>query len=63
MAKPSQQRAPNKAHNKIQSEAFIEKARELEAGREGAADLLMVRMAKMKPEPRAKRAKERQADE
>ncbi|MGM4917195.1 hypothetical protein [Tardiphaga sp. 813_E8_N1_3] len=41
-----------------QSKAFIEKARELEAdGDTSAADKLMERMAKMKPEPKIKKGK------
>lgn len=41
-----------------QSDAFIEKARELEADGGGSnADLLMERLAMMKPEPRAKKPK------
>lgn len=44
-----------KADNPSQSAAFIEKARELEAdGDDSKADLLMRRLAEMKPEPRAK---------
>lgn len=42
--------------DKKQSASFIEKARELEAdGDDSKADLLMGRLAKMKPEPRAKK--------
>lgn len=45
--------------NPQQSAAFIEKARELEAdGDESKADLLMNRLAKMKPEPRKAKAPE-----
>lgn len=47
-----------KRDNKEQSKLFIEKARELEAdGEASKADLLMGRLAKMKPEPRLKRPK------
>lgn len=39
-----------------QSRAFIDKAREIEAdGKHSAADKLMGRLVKMKPEPRAKK--------
>jgi hypothetical protein len=39
-----------------QSEAFVKKARELEAdGDDSKADTLMERLAKMKPEPRTKK--------
>ena len=42
--------------NPAQSSAFIEKAREIEAdGDASKADLLMNRLAKMKPEPRKKK--------
>jgi hypothetical protein len=41
------------ADDKEQSKAFIEKAREIEADEEhSAADKLMERLAKTKPEPR-----------
>ena len=44
--------------NATQSAAFVAKARELEAdGDESRADLLMGRLANMKPEPRAERGK------
>lgn len=47
-----------KADNPSQSAAFIEKARELEAdGEDSKADLLMGRLAKMKPAPRSKKPK------
>ena len=52
MSASSKHRQPAAAAS--QSEAFIAKARELEAVREAGADTLMGRMAKMKPEPRAK---------
>jgi hypothetical protein len=42
-----------KPDNAEQSKAFIEKAREIEAdGESSAADKLMERLAKTKPEPR-----------
>jgi hypothetical protein len=44
---------PQKQDNPEQSKAFIEKAREIEADEErSAADKLMERLAKTKPEPR-----------
>ena len=46
-----------KPENQEQSAAFIAKAREIEADEErSAADLLLGRMAKTKPEPRGKKA-------
>jgi hypothetical protein len=51
-------RKMTKADNPSQSAAFIEKARELEAdGEDSKADLLMGRLAKMKPAPRSKKPK------
>ena len=45
-----------KADNPSQSAAFMEKARELEAdGEISNSDLLIGRLAKMKPEPRKKK--------
>jgi hypothetical protein len=44
---------PRKADDPEQSRAFIEKAREIEADeKHSAADKLMERLAKTKPEPR-----------
>jgi hypothetical protein len=44
---------PTKPDNTEQSKAFIEKAREIEADeKHSAADKLMERLAKTKPEPR-----------
>jgi hypothetical protein len=44
-----------KPDDKQQSKAFIEKAREIEADeKNSAADKLMERLAKTKPEPRTK---------
>jgi hypothetical protein len=44
---------PVKRDNPEQSKAFIEKAREIGANeKRSAADKLMERLAKMKPEPR-----------
>lgn len=49
----------NKQDDAEQSAAFVQKARELEAdGDESAADTLIGRMARMKPEPRKKNTPE-----
>jgi hypothetical protein len=46
----------SRVDDKEQSKAFIEKAREIEADEEhSAADELMKRMAKTKPEPHSKK--------
>jgi hypothetical protein len=54
-----QSKAPQKTARRDdpeQSKAFIEKAREIEADeKNSAADELMARMAKMKPEPKVNR--------
>jgi hypothetical protein len=48
-------KTPPKSDDPEQSKAFIEKAREIEADEEhSAADKLMERLAKTKPEPRTK---------
>lgn len=55
MTNPNQPPA-GKRDNSAQSDAFLEKARELEAeGDNAKADTLMGRLARMKPEPRAKK--------
>lgn len=52
-SKPQSRRPVNSADDKEQSKLFIEKAHEIEADEEhSAADKLMGRLAKMKPEPR-----------
>lgn len=52
-SKPQSRRPANSADDKEQSKLFIEKAREIEADEErSAADELMERLAKTKPEPR-----------
>ena len=43
-----------RADDPEQSKAFIEKAREIGAEKRSAADKLMERLAKTKPEPRTK---------
>jgi hypothetical protein len=49
-------RPPNSADDKEQSKLFLEKAREIEADeKHSAADKLMERLAKTKPEPRMTR--------
>jgi hypothetical protein len=54
MAK-NQTKVPAGADDEAQSKAFIEKAREIEADEEhSAADKLMERLAKTKPDPRKK---------
>ena len=59
MSKPNQQRAAQ-ADDPKQSAAFIEKARELEAdGDNSNADLLMHKLAKMKPRPKKDQASTR----
>lgn len=56
--KKTKPRAAKVADNPKQSAAFITKARELGADRDGAgADLLMGRLAKMKPAPRPQKKK------
>jgi len=46
---------PAKRDDKEQSRLFIDKAREIEANEKtSASDLLLGRLAKMKPEPRKK---------
>ncbi len=48
-------RPANSADDKEQSKLFLEKAREIEADEEhSAADKLMGRLAKTKPEPKTK---------
>jgi hypothetical protein len=52
-SKPQNHRPANSADDKEQSKLFIEKAREIEADEKySAADKLMERLAKTKPEPR-----------
>jgi hypothetical protein len=49
-------RKSEKPDDPEQSKAFIEKAREIEADeKHSAADQLMGRLAKMKPEPKSKK--------
>jgi hypothetical protein len=51
-------RKKNPPQDEAQSAAFIAKARELEAdGDDSATELLMGKLAKMKPEPRPKGTK------
>jgi hypothetical protein len=53
MPKKSQKTTRARKDNPAQSRAFIEKAREIEADeKRSAADKLMGKLAKMKPEPR-----------
>jgi hypothetical protein len=57
-SKTQSRRLANSADDKEQSKLFIEKAREIEADEErSAADKLIGRLAKMKPEPRKKEQK------
>lgn len=54
-ARPLTKKATEKPDDATQSAAFIEKAREIEAdGDASPGDVLMGRLAKMKPEPRPK---------
>jgi hypothetical protein len=54
-SKPQSRHPANSADDKEQSKLFIEKAREIGADeKRSAADKLMGRLAKTKPEPRAK---------
>ena len=58
MAKPNQTR--NRKDDPEQSKAFIEKTREIEADeKRSAADKLIGRLAKMKPEPKSAEKKTR----
>lgn len=51
---------PAKPDDKEQSKLFIEKAREIGAdGKRSAADKLMGKLAKMKPEPKSRKSSER----